>query len=261
MAAMPVNMSADAPANMRAEGSAVMPAKLGIIGAMEVEVETLRSHMAVTKCLSRAGMDFWEGELAGLPAVVVRCGVGKVNAALCVQILADLFQVTHIVNTGVAGSLNPALDIGDIVISRDVIHHDMDVAPLGYEPGQVPGLPVLAFPGDPELIRTASLACAQELPMLNTRIGRVISGDQFISGREVKKRLTAAFGGDCTEMEGAAVAQGAYLNGIPFVILRAISDKADDSATEDYPVFEQKAAVRCARLVEALAARLDKGSF
>ena len=112
--------------------------KIGIIGAMELEVEQLKKEMAVESVIKKAGMDFFEGTLSNVPVVVVRSGIGKVNAALCVQILADVFQVSHVINTGVAGSLNAKLDIGDILISRDVLHHDMDATIFGYQPGEVP---------------------------------------------------------------------------------------------------------------------------
>lgn len=230
--------------------------KIGIIGAMELEVNTLKTQMRVEGRTIRAGMEFFEGTLGQAQVVVVRCGIGKVNAAMCVQILVDLYQVTHVINTGVGGSLNAVLNIGDIVISRDVIHHDMDVRALGYAPGQVPQLDTLAFPGDEELIRLALNSCEEANPGLHTTVGRIVSGDQFISDREIKNRLIAEFHADCTEMEGAAIAHAAYLNGIPFVVIRAISDKADDSAEMDYPTFERQAAEHCARLVEILVKKI-----
>ena len=230
--------------------------KIGIIGAMELEVDTLKAQMTVTGQTTKAGMEFFEGTLGQAQVVIVRCGIGKVNAAMCVQILIDLFEVTHVINTGVAGSLNAALDIGDIVISQDVIHHDMDVRVFGYALGQVPQLDTLAFPGDDNLIRLALNSCEEANPGLHTAVGRIVSGDQFISGKEVKDRLIAEFHADCTEMEGAAIAHAAYLNGIPFVVIRAISDKADDSAEMDYPTFEREAAGHCARLVEVLVKKL-----
>lgn len=230
--------------------------KIGIIGAMELEVETLKAKMTDSRQTTRAGMVFHEGTLGRAQVVVVRCGIGKVNAAMCVQILADLFDVTHVINTGVAGSLNAALDIGDIVISRDVVHHDMDVRVFGYALGQVPQLDTLAFPGDENLIRLALSSCEEANPGLHTAVGRIVSGDQFISDKAVKDRLISEFHGDCTEMEGAAIAHASYLNGLPFVVVRAISDKADDSAEMDYPTFERRAADHCARLVEILVNRI-----
>lgn len=226
--------------------------KIGIIGAMDLEVESLKKEMAVSKIEKRAGMEFYEGTLNGANVVIVRSGVGKVNAALCVQLLADLFQVTHIINTGVAGSLNARLDIGDILISVDALHHDMDVTALGYRPGEVPQIGRLEFPADRRMAELAKEACEKVNPDIHVLVGRVVSGDQFISSKEVKNRLIEQFAGDCAEMEGASIAHGAYLNGIPFVIIRAISDKADDSSEMDYPVFEAAAAKHSAALVKEM---------
>ena len=228
--------------------------KIGIIGAMDLEVETLKSHMENVKITEKASMEFHEGTLNGASVVVVRCGIGKVNAALCVQILADLFQVTHIINTGVAGSLNAKLDIGDILISRDALHHDMDVTALGYQPGVVPQMSRLEFPADTRMMELAKASCERVCSDIHAIYGRVVSGDQFISDSAVKDRLISLFHGDCAEMEGASIAHGAYLNEIPFVIIRAISDKADGSAQMDYPQFEKAAAEHSAKLVEDMAA-------
>lgn len=223
--------------------------KIGIIGAMELEVEQLKSQMELERVVSKASMDFCVGRLNGVEVVIVRCGIGKVNAALCVQILADLFEVTHIVNTGVAGSLNADLDIGDILVSKDALHHDTDVTIFGYQPGEVPQMGFREFQAEQTMIDAAVTSCQEVNPDLQVRVGRVVSGDQFISGKEVKQRLITEFQGDCAEMEGASIAHGAYLNGIPFVIIRAISDKADDSAEMDYPTFEREAAKHSAALV------------
>lgn len=226
--------------------------KVGIIGAMELEVETLKTEMSVSGTEKKAGMEFFEGSLNGTQVVIVRSGVGKVNAALCTQILADLFHVTHIINTGVAGSLNATLDIGDILISTDALHHDVDATIFGYQPGEVPQLGLREFPADKQLANLAKEACEKVNPDIKAVMGRVVSGDQFISSKNVKTHLIEEFHGDCCEMEGAAIAHGAYLNGIPFVIIRAISDKADDSAEMDYPVFEAAAAKHSAALVKEL---------
>ncbi len=230
--------------------------KIAIIGAMELEVAELKEAMEVERKVEKASMVFFEGTLKGVPVVIVQCGVGKVNASLCVQILADMFEVTHVINTGVAGSLNAALDIGDILVSKDAIHHDMDVTKLGYEPGQVPGIDTLAFPADADMAEKAVATCQEVNPDIHCKIGRVVSGDQFISDKDTKTRLIETFHGDCAEMEGASIAHGAYLNGLPFLIIRAISDKADDSAEMDYPSFEKVAAKHSAALVEALVQRI-----
>ncbi len=223
--------------------------KIGIIGAMELEVETLKSQLSGTNVVEKAGMAFYEGRLGQVPVVIVRSGVGKVNAAICVQLLADLFQVTHIINTGVAGSLNAKLDIGDILISRDALYHDVDATIFGYQRGEVPQLGIREFPADEHLMRVAQDSCQRVNPDLHVLCGRVLSGDQFISDKSIKSKLIEDFQGDCTEMEGAAIAHGAYLNHIPFVVIRAVSDKADDSAEMDYPTFERSAAEHSARLV------------
>ena len=224
--------------------------RIGIIGAMELEVEQLKEKMTISRIVSKASMDFFVGTLNNVDVVIVRSGIGKVNAALCVQILADVFQVTHVINTGVAGSLNASLDIGDILVSKDAIHHDMDVTIFGYQLGEVPQMGHREFIANQEMIDTAVASCKEVNPDINVRIGRVVSGDQFISSKEVKDHLISAFQGDCAEMEGASIAHGAHLNQIPFVIIRAISDKADDSAEMDYPTFEKAAAKHSARLVE-----------
>ncbi len=230
--------------------------KIAIIGAMDLEVDALKAKMENMTVTTKARMDFCQGRLNGADVVVVRCGVGKVNAALCVQILADLFGVTHVINTGVAGSLNAALDIGDILISRDVLHHDVDASVFGYAPGEVPQLGIREFSADETMAALAMELCSQVNPTIHARLGRVVSGDQFICDGAVKARLIQVFQGDCTEMEGAAIAQAAWLNGLPFLVVRAISDKADGSAEMDYPSFERAAALHSANLVEALAAKL-----
>lgn len=226
--------------------------KIGIIGAMDLEVDQLKSEMTVEKIVTKAKMDFYEGTLNGANVVVVRCGIGKVNTALCVQILADVFEVTHVINTGVAGSLNAKLDIGDILISKDALHHDMDVTVFGYQLGEVPQMGFREFAADERLAALAKEACEKVNPDVNAVVGRVVSGDQFISSKEVKEKLINEFQGDCAEMEGASIAHGAHLNGLPFVIIRAISDKADDSAEMDYPTFEAAAAKHSAALVKEL---------
>lgn len=229
--------------------------KLGIIGAMRVEVETLRDHMEQPSEMTRAGMTFYEGKLEDLDVVVVQCGVGKVNAAMCTQILCDCYGVTHIVNTGVAGSLCAELDIGDLVVSQDAMYHDFDCNFVGYPTGQVPGMDVLAFPADEKLLAYA-FAAADAVHIGHARIGRVASGDQFICTQAQKDKIIADTNALCTEMEGAAIAHTAYRNGISFVILRAISDKADNSAEMDYPTFEEIAAHRCAEVTMNLAKAL-----
>lgn len=229
--------------------------RLGIIGAMDVEVAALKERMENKAEHTIAGSVFCEGKLEGLDAVVVQCGVGKVNAALCTQVLCSTFGVTHIVNTGIAGSLSAELDIGDFVISTDAIYHDMDATNFGYPMCQVPGMTVLAFSADAELADAACEAAEQANPG-HVRRGRVATGDQFVASKALKERIIVNTGALCTEMEGAAIAHTAWKNQVPFVIIRAISDKADDSAEMDYPTFEAIAARRCAQVTLSLAKRL-----
>ena len=229
---------------------------LGVIGAMDEEVAMIKAQLTDVQVESRAAMDFYKGKLEGKEVVVVRSGIGKVNAAMCTQILADIYSVTGVVNTGIAGSLKAEIDIGDIVLSSDALQHDMDATGFGYEPGQIPRVETLAFKADEGLINLAEECCSRVNPDIHTFVGRVVTGDQFISDKEKKKWLTDTFGGYCTEMEGAAIAQACYLNSIPFLIVRAISDKADDSASVDYPAFEAKAIVHSVNLLTEIVRSL-----
>ena len=229
---------------------------IGIIGAMEVEVARLKADMEIQREVKKAGMEFCEGILMGQKAVVVRSGIGKVNAAVCTQILVDEFQADAVINTGIAGSLNADINIGDIVISTDVLHHDMDAVNFGYEPGQIQQKDVFSFVADEALASKAEAVCNKVNPEIKVFRGRVVSGDQFIADKATKNRITELFHGFCTEMEGAAIAQAAWLNKIPFVIIRAISDKADDSAEMDYPTFERQAIIHSVRLTEEMVRRL-----
>ena len=228
--------------------------KLGIIGAMEQEVETLLGLLENKREAAHTGSTYYEGRLDGMDVVVVQCGIGKVNAALCVQVLCDCYGVTHVVNTGIAGSLCAELDIGDLVISTDAMYHDVDCVHFGYTMGQMPGMPV-TYEADKKMAELA-FAAAEAVNPGHTRMGRVASGDQFVAVKELKEKIIAVTGALCTEMEGTAIAQAAYRNEIPFVIIRAISDKADDSAEMDYPTFERIAAHRCAEITRKFAESL-----
>ena len=211
---------------------------IGIIGAMEEEVAALKEDMDIQETVEQASMVFCKGKLCGKDVVVVRSGIGKVNAGICAQILVDRFQADMLINTGIAGSLDARIDIGDMVISTDALHHDMDATIFGDAIGQIPRMDTLAFPADEELVRKAAKANEKANPDIRTFTGKVASGDQFISSREAKEKIVENFHPLCVEMEGAGIAQAAYLNKVSYVIIRAISDKADNSATMDYPTFE-----------------------
>lgn len=231
--------------------------KLGIIGAMDVEVASIKEKIHMTAKREVANMEFVEGTIGKLTCVVVKCGVGKVNAAMCVQILADLFSVTHIVNTGVAGSLNQNLHIGDILIVDQAVHHDVDATNFGYALGEVPGLSLKAFDSDRELSKYAETAVKQAAPDVQVLHGTAASGDIFVRTKEKKEWIREKFHADCCEMESAAIAQACTLNRIPFVIIRAISDQADESTAVSYDIFEREAAIHCANAVFHLVATLN----
>jgi adenosylhomocysteine nucleosidase len=229
---------------------------IGIIGAMEVEVAILKEKMEDVRIIKKASMDFYEGILAGKKAVVVRSGIGKVNAGICAQILADVFSVDAIINTGIAGSLNKNINIGDIVLSTDVVQHDMDATGFGYRKGQIPQMPVFFFNADDNLRRLAAEVCKEVNPDIQVFKGRIASGDQFVCDQDVKNRIVSEFSAYATEMEGAAIGQAAYLNEIPFLVVRAISDKADGSAQMDYSEFEKAAVDHSVRLTLNMLARI-----
>ncbi len=223
--------------------------KTGIIGAMDQEVAILAEAIENPQTTSVAGMTFTEGKIGSADTVVVRCGIGKICAAVCAQILIDRFHVTHLINTGIAGSLNADIDIGDAVVATEAVHHDLDVTNFGYDFGQVPGFRTQAFPADEALRSLCIQAIRSEAPDIHVFEGRIASGDQFIRTKERKEWIREHFGAECCEMEGAAIAQTAYMNQIPYVIIRMISDKADESAVMAYPEFEAQAARNSAALL------------
>jgi len=226
--------------------------KIGIIGAMEEEVNLLKEKMEAVQVVKKATLDFYKGKLAGKDVVIVRSGIGKVNAAICTQMLADLFEVDCVVNTGIAGSLNAMINIGDIVLSTDAVQHDMDAVAFGYDLGVIPRMPVSFFPADEKLRAAARTICEKVNPEIKVHEGRVATGDQFIADKAKKDFIITNFAAKCTEMEGAAIAQAAYSNNLPFLIIRAISDKADNSAQMDYPTFEKQAIGHTVKLMLAL---------
>ncbi len=225
---------------------------IGIIGADEMEIAILKEAVSEAKCVTLAGMDFCRGRIGNLCVVIARCGIGKVNAAICAQLLIGQFGAEKIINTGVAGSMNNEIEIGDIVISTDAVQHDFDITPLGYQFGEIPYLGIVAFPADKELRALAVRAAKETAPELGVFEGRICSGDQFIAGSAQKELIRSRFGGMCCEMEGAAAAQVCHLNRIPWVVIRAISDKADETGDVDYPSFAAKAAQVCAGIVRAM---------
>lgn len=223
---------------------------IGIIGAMDEEVAILKEAATISKTTTIAGMEFHEGTLGGKKVVIVQCGMGKVNAGICAHALINTFACSRVITTGVAGSLDSQLDIGDIVISTDAVQHDFTVEAIGFEKGEIPYTERYAFPAD-EQLRAAAMRAVQEVaPTSKVVEGRVCTGDQFISTIEQRETIISNFGGLCCEMEGGAVAQVCYLNNTPFVIIRAISDKPNGSNSVDYETFKAEAAAKGAAIVQ-----------
>ena len=232
--------------------------KTGIIGAMEVEVKALRSLLADAKETEAGGLSFTEGTLDGKAVVIVRSGVGKVNAALCAQRLALQFGVTRVINTGIAGALAHGLKVLDFVVSTDALYHDMDATGFGYKVTVVPQMDCSDFPADTGMIAKAKEAFASLPEAAGHKLieGRIATGDQFISDKGIKERIKTDCSPACVEMEGAAIAHACYLNKIPFVIIRCMSDMADDAGENTYSFNEETAANLSAALVRKMLAGL-----
>ncbi len=216
--------------------------RIGIIGAMDEEVDILVELMDIKEKIEKASLKFYKGTIEGKDIVLVKCGIGKVNAALCTQILISEFNVDAVVNTGVAGALHQDLDVYDIVISTDAIQHDFDTTAFGDKKGMIPRMDNSIFVADERLVEAAYKSSVEETKTHKVVKGRVVSGDIFISSKELKDELVKEFDAYCGEMEGAAIAHVCSLNKIPFVVIRAMSDKADGSADITYEEFVKDAA-------------------
>lgn len=227
-------------------------AVIGIIGAMDEEIELLLQAAQPVEQVDVAGLRYYKGSLHGKHIVICKSGVGKVNAAVTTQVLIDRFHVSKVIFTGVAGAVHPELNIGDIVISTSCMHHDMDVTALGFAPGIIPFQETSQFMADTGLIELAERACEQLVPG-RYRKGVVLSGDQFVADRDKVRQLHETFAGSaCTEMEGAAVAQACFINEIPFVVIRSMSDKADGSAHVNFAEFTVEASHRSHQIVDSM---------
>ena len=230
---------------------------IGIIGATNNEVITIKEALTDMEVTKIAEMEFCEGKLNDKNVVVVQCGMGKVNAGICAQILISTFNCSKIINTGVAGSLDNRLDIGDLVISIDAVQHDFTVEAIGFEKGEIPYTGRYAFPADEQMRKEAIKAQKEVAPNIKSLEGRICSGDQFISETEQKQKIIEDYGAMCCEMEGGAIAQVCYLNSVPFVIIRAVSDKADGSSSMEYSIFEEEASKNCARIVQYMVENMS----
>ncbi|MBQ9519845.1 MAG: 5'-methylthioadenosine/adenosylhomocysteine nucleosidase [Firmicutes bacterium] len=223
---------------------------IGIICAIEAEIQAVKEYVNVISAKNIAGLDFYMGTMSGQNVVLVRSGMGKVNAAVCTQILIDMYPVDMIINVGIAGAIAPDLKIGDIVISDDLVQHDVDATAIGDEPGALFGSETTYLKADDQLDKFTYMA-AEELGY-SISIGRIASGDQFISSPEAKERIWKTFKAKCCEMEGAAIAQTCFLNKIPFTVIRAISDNADEGTEINYERFMRESALKAACLVKKI---------
>lgn len=213
---------------------------IGIIGAMESETAAIIRGMEQVEAQTVSGVRFVCGRWCGKDIVVATAGVGKVFAALCAEAMILTYRPDCIINTGVAGALDPALEIMDIVVAEQVVQHDMDTSPLGDPVGMISGLNQVELPADKNLIKAFTKAA--ETVGAKAICGVVASGDQFIAEQQKKNLIRTRFNAACCEMEGAAIGQVCYVNQVPFAVLRAISDGASEEAVMDFPAFVKKAA-------------------
>ncbi len=226
---------------------------IGIIGAMEVEVNELVSRLEYKDSQEIGGITFYTGALLGKTVVIAKCGIGKVFAAMCAEIMILKFAPKLIVNTGVGGALSGGLNTGDIVVADKLCQHDMDTSPIGDPVGLVSGINRIWFETD-ERAREILLSSAGEMGLF-AAVGSIATGDRFVATRELKEQIVANFGASACEMEGGAIAQVAFVNKTPFIVVRAISDSADGEASMDYPTFLGIAAENSTNLTLSLIRR------
>ncbi|MGL4989832.1 MAG: 5'-methylthioadenosine/adenosylhomocysteine nucleosidase [Sarcina sp.] len=209
---------------------------LGIIAAMSEELELLLKEMEVESTNTKANMTFYKGKLWNQNVVGVVCGIGKVNAAICTQILISEYKIDKAINVGVAGGIKKDIYPGDVVIGNNLVQYDMDTTVFGDRIGQIPRLDTFDFKCDKELIELAQKAC-QENENIKSSTGRIITGDQFVASLEKVQWMEKEFDASACEMEGASIAHTCYLNNIPFVVIRSISDNANNGAHMDFAEF------------------------
>ncbi|MBT2688008.1 5'-methylthioadenosine/S-adenosylhomocysteine nucleosidase [Bacillus sp. ISL-47] len=222
--------------------------KIAIIGAMEEEVTLLRDKIEGKGQETIAGCEFTTGKMNGTEIVLLRSGIGKVNAAMSTAILLERFKPDYVINTGSAGGFNPDLNVGDVVISTEVRHHDVDVTAFGYEYGQVPQLPA-AFEADSRLVKIAE-GCANEIQDIQVARGLIATGDSFMNDPARVDYIRDKFIDlQAVEMEAAAIAQVSYQFKTPFVVIRSLSDIAGKESDISFDQFLEKAALHSANLV------------
>ena len=209
---------------------------IGIISAMDEELAILLKDMDVTEKKVKANMTFHKGKLWGKDVVAVVSGIGKVNAAICAQILISEYNVGTIINVGVAGGIGMDIYPGDVVVAENLVQYDMDTTAFGDKHGQIPRLDTFDFKCDENLVSVCTKAC-DEIEGFNTFLGRIVSGDKFVASVDTIKWLEEEFDAKAVEMEGASIAHVCYLNNVPFVVIRSISDNANNGAHMDYAKF------------------------
>ena len=222
---------------------------IGIIGALDIELERLIGAMREPAHREISGVPFTCGKLLGTDVVIARAGVGKVNAAVCAQTMALIYEPELIINSGVSGALSPDLRVGDVVIGTDVVQHDVDTTAMGDEPGFVSTVYRLSFPLD-NFASTAIAAAAEELGIRAVR-GRIASGDQFVASTERKEEIVRLFSAVTCEMEAGAIAHVCFLNRIPCAVIRSISDGGNEEAPMSYEEFLPLAAKNSSELTLA----------
>ncbi len=228
---------------------------IGILCAMDSELEALQAELDGAKHVALCGYDYIEGTLRGRRAVLCKCGIGKVNAAVCAQAMLMRWPLRLVINSGVAGALQPPFQIGDICVATDLVQHDVDTTALGDPIGFVSTVNRLEFPCADWAVR-GILAVAERLEGVTARPARVASGDQFITDGAVKARIVANFGASACEMEGGAIAQVCWINGVDCAVIRAISDSSDGKHEMEYRDFMPMAARNSARVVLEFLASL-----
>lgn len=221
---------------------------IGIIGAMAVEVESLIAAMSYEQVESISGISYYIGKIKGVDCVVAQCGVGKVAAAVCAQTMILKYRPQALVNVGVAGGIGEGIHIGDIVISRGLVQHDMDTSALGDEQGLISGLNLVVIPASEKLVNQVA-GMAVEIYGEGVHIGIIATGDQFISDAAKLKKLAVGFNACACEMEGGSIAQVCYINKVDFVVIRAISDNADECASMDFGAFTVASAHKITELI------------
>ena len=224
---------------------------LGIIGAMSEELEILLNDMELEDTKVKAKMTFHKGKLWGKDVVAVVCGIGKVNAAVCTQLLISEYEVTHIVNVGVAGGIGKEIYPGDVVVATNLVQYDMDTTAFGDPMGQIPRLDTFDFKCDEHLIEVAKAAC-DKAGDFNTFSGRIVSGDMFVASLEKIQWLEKEFGALSCEMEGASIAQVCFLSHIPFLIIRSISDIPGGNNVLTYEEFLDKSSKKVACMMNEI---------